>query len=446
MAYPAHHGLMTSPQRTSPSSSETNPSGTSATPSTVTPRLSRLVVLLFAITAGSSAGCLYYLQPLLHEVGDDFHISTAAAGLVVSVTQVGYLIGLALVVPLGDFVSRRILVGGLLVVSCIGLAIAAFSPAYAVLMVMVFAVGVSASAAQVVVPWAAAVAAPGERGAIVGTVMSGLLVGILFSRVFSGLVAQVGGWRTVLVVAAVVQLAMAAAVWWYAPRTAISATSTSYPRVLWSIVTLVRSEGVLRHRMLLGGLNMAAFSGMWTAIAFLLAGAHGSQYHFSDAAIGLFGLAGVAGALAAPRVGKLADRGYLRHTQYGVWAVELLGWALLYWGAHQVIVLVIALLVFDFGVQGVQIANQAAVYSLDDEARSRLTTAYMVAYFAGGVLGSAFGAWAYQAGGWVLVCAAGAGTAIAGMALWAVFAISERNHPLQGVTAHARLRQDTQAG
>lgn len=397
-------------------------------------------MLLFAITAGSSAGCLYYLQPLLHEVASDFHISTAAAGLVVSITQVGYLIGLALVVPLGDFVNRRALVGGLLVVSCAALAVAAFSPSYAVLMIMVFAVGISASAAQIVVPWAAAVAAPGERGAIVGTVMSGLLVGILFSRVFSGLVAQLGGWRTVLVVAAVVQLAMAAAVWWFAPRTPVSAASTSYPRVLWSILTLIRSEKVLRHRMLLGGLNMAAFSGMWTAIAFLLAGAHGSEYHFSDAVIGLFGLAGVAGALAAPRVGKLADRGYLRHTQYAVWVVELVGWALLYWGAHQVIVLIVALLVFDFGVQGVQIANQAAVYSLDDEARSRLTTAYMVAYFAGGVLGSAFGGWAYQTGGWALVCATGAATAIAGIVLWAVFAITERDHPIQGVVAHSRLR------
>ena len=402
--------------------------------------MSRLVVLLFAITAGSSAGCLYYLQPLLHEVASDFHISTAAAGLVVSITQVGYLIGLALVVPLGDFVNRRALVGGLLVVSCAALAVAAFSPSYAVLMIMVFAVGISASAAQIVVPWAAAVAAPGERGAIVGTVMSGLLVGILFSRVFSGLVAQLGGWRTVLVVAAVVQLAMAAAVWWFAPRTPVNAASTSYPRVLWSILTLIRSEKVLRHRMLLGGLNMAAFSGMWTAIAFLLAGAHSSEYHFSDAVIGLFGLAGVAGALAAPRVGKLADRGYLRHTQYAVWVVELVGWALLYWGAHQVIVLIVALLVFDFGVQGVQIANQAAVYSLDDEARSRLTTAYMVAYFAGGVLGSAFGGWAYQTGGWALVCATGAATAIAGMVLWSVFAITERDHPIQGVVAHSRLR------
>lgn len=407
----------------------------------VTPRLSRLVVFLFAVTAGSSAGCLYYLQPLLHEVGNDLGVSTTAAGLIVSLTQVGYLIGLALVVPLGDFLDRRRLVGGLLVLSCLCLAIAAASPTYGVLMAMVFAVGISASAAQVVVPWAAAVAAPGERGAVVGTVMSGLLVGILFSRVFAGLVAQAGGWRVVLVVAAVVQVAMAAAVYLRAPHTASTRDSgTSYPRVLASIWTLIRTENVLLHRMILGGLNMAAFSAMWTAIAFLLAGAHGSSYHFSDAAIGLFGLAGVAGALAAPRVGKLADRGYLRHTQYGVWLALLIGWGLLWAGAHQVIVLIVALLVFDFGVQGVQIANQAAVYSLDGEARSRLTTAYMVAYFTGGVVGSAFGGWAYQTGGWTLVCAAGAGTAVLGMLLWAWFAFTERYHRVQGVAAQHRLR------
>lgn len=403
-------------------------------------RLSRVIVALFAVAAGTSAGCLYYLQPLLHDVGNDFGVSTTAAGLIVSLTQVGYLIGLALIVPLGDFVNRRRLVGGLLALSCLALAIAAVAPTYAVLMIMVFAVGVSASAAQIVVPWAAAIAAPSERGAVVGTVMSGLLVGILSSRVFAGLVAEVGGWRTVLVVAAVVQIAMAVAVVWRAPRSAAVAAGTSYPRVLASILTMIRRENVLRHRMVLGGLNMAAFSAMWTGIAFLLAGAHGSQYHFSDAAIGLFGLAGVAGALAAPRVGKLADRGFLRHTQFGVWLVLLASWALLWGGAHQVIVLIIALLVFDFGVQGVQIANQAAVYSLDGEARSRLTTAYMVAYFAGGVIGSAFGGWAYEAGGWDLLCVCGAGTAVLGMALWAWFSITERHHPVQGVDAHARLR------
>ncbi|MYR08852.1 MFS transporter [Gordonia sp. SID5947] len=405
-------------------------------------RLSRFVVFLFAMTAGSSAGCLYYLQPLLHEVSVDFSISTTTAGLLIAVTQIGYLLGLAFVVPLGDFVNRRRLVAGLLALSCVALVAAGLMPAYGGLLTMVFAVGVSASAAQIVVPWAATIAGPAERGAVVGTVMSGLLIGILFSRVLSGLVAEVGGWRAILFVAAALQVAMAAAVWFRAPQARAEAAGSgqSYPQVLRSIVGLVRTHEVLRHRMFLGGLTMASFSCMWTAIAFLLAGAGDSDYAYSEAAIGLFGLAGVAGALVAPVVGKLADRGYLRHTQYGVWGAQIVGWLLLFAGAHHVVVLVIALLVFDFGVQGVQLANQTGVYSLDGQARSRLTTAYMVAYFAGGVIGSTVGGWAYQAGGWALVCEIGTGSAIVGLATWALFSWTERNHPLQGRAAHALLR------
>lgn len=405
-------------------------------------RLSRLVVFLFAVTAGSSAGCLYYLQPLLHEISVDFSISTATAGLLVSVTQVGYLLGLAFVVPLGDFVNRRRLVTGLLAVSCLALVAAGLMPAYGGLLTMVFAVGVSASAAQIVVPWAAAIAAPEERGAVVGNVMSGLLIGILLSRVLSGLVAEVGGWRAILFVAAVLQLTMAAAVWFRAPgaRPAAAGSGQSYPQVLRSILTLVGTHDVLRHRMFLGGLSMATFSCMWTTIAFLLAGAGDSSYTYSEAEIGLFGLAGVAGALVAPVVGKLADRGFLRHTQYGVWGAQIVGWLLLRAGGHQVVLLVIALLVFDFGVQGVQLANQTGVYSLDGEARSRLTTAYMVSYFAGGVIGSSIGGWAYQSGGWTLVCEIGIGSAVVGFAAWAVFSWTERAHPIQGRAAHAELR------
>lgn len=405
-------------------------------------RLSRFVVFLFAVTAGSSAGCLYYLQPLLHAISVDFDISTATAGLLVAITQVGYLLGLAFVVPLGDFLNRRRLVTGLLAISCVALIAAGLMPTYAGLLVMVFAMGISASAAQVVVPWAAAIAGPGERGAVVGNVMSGLLIGILFSRVISGLVAEAGGWRAILFVAAALQLAMAAAVWFRAPGGEVvrSADAQSYPQVLRSILTLIARENVLRHRMILGGLNMAAFSAMWTAIAFLLAGSGGSRYHYSEAVIGLFGLAGVAGAMFAPRVGKLADRGFLRHTQYGVWLTLIASWLLLWAGAYNVIVLIVALLVFDFGIQGVQLANQTGVYSLDGEARSRLTTAYMVAYFAGGVIGSSAGGWAYQAGGWSLVCWLGLGSAAVGLVLWAIFAVTERDHPVQGVAAHARLR------
>ncbi|MFJ1458313.1 MFS transporter [Nocardia sp. N2S4-5] len=390
-------------------------------------KLTRLVVLVFAITAGSSAGCLYYLQPLLHEVAGELSISTATAALVVSAAQVGYLAGLALLVPLGDFLERRRMVPVLLAASVAALIFSAAAPNLPVLLLSVFATGVTASAAQVVVPWASALAHPDRRGEIVGTVMSGLLLGILLSRVLAGAVAQLGGWRAVLVVAAGIQLVMSVSVYLLAPATGQAArvpgaSGERYLEVLASIVTLIRVHPVLRHRMVLGFLAMACFSGVWTAIAFLLSGAHGAPYEFSEFAIGLFGFAGVAGALGAPVVGRLADRGRLRAVTTLVWIVVLISWALLAWGGHNLFALVAALLVFDFGIQGIQLSNQSAVYALDPAARSRLTTAYMVTYFLGGVAGSVTAGSAYQAGGWSLVCELGSAATILGLALWALFA------------------------
>jgi predicted MFS family arabinose efflux permease len=162
---------------------------------------------------------------------------------------------------------------------------------------------------------------------------------------------------------------------------------------------------------------------VWTAISFLLAGGHGSPYHYPSVAIGLFGLAGVAGASGAPVVGRLADRGHQRAVTTLVWVSLLMSWPLLLWGGHQVAALIVALLVFDFGIQGVQLSNQSAIYALDPAVRSRLTTAYMVAYFLGGVAGSVTAGSAYQSGGWTLVCAIGVGVTMLGLLLWgAVFA------------------------
>ncbi|PXX62290.1 putative MFS family arabinose efflux permease [Nocardia tenerifensis] len=384
--------------------------------------LSRLTVLVFALTAGSSVGCLYYLQPLLHEVASDFGISTASASLLVSAAQIGYLSGLALLVPLGDFLERRRMVPGMLLASVAALAVSAAAFDFPVLLVAVFATGVTASAAQIVVPWASALAAPERRGEVVGTVMSGLLLGILLSRVLSGAVAQVGGWHAVLLVAAAIQLVMSASVYALTPATGRAAPGERYAQVLASIGSLIRRHPVLRHRMALGFLGMACFSGVWTAISFLLAGASPSSYHYSEFAIGLFAFAGVAGALGAPVVGRLADRGHLHKVTTLVWVAVLGSWALLAWGGHTVVALIAGLLVFDFGIQGIQLSNQSAIYALDPAARSRLTTAYMVTYFLGGVTGSVTAGLAYQSGGWPLVCGIGAAATALGLGLWAVFA------------------------
>ncbi|MBJ8345216.1 MFS transporter [Antrihabitans sp. YC2-6] len=383
--------------------------------------MKRSITIIFAVTAGTSAGCLYYLQPLLDGVAADLGVSTPSAALLISATQIGYLCGLTLVVPLGDFLERRRMVPALLVGSMAALLFSALAPNFATLLVGVFVTGVTASAAQVVVPWSSALAGPEERGHVVGIVMSGLLLGILLSRVLSGAVAEVGGWRAILFCAAGVQLLMSVAVYLLAPNTGPATSGERYPDVLLSIFALIGRHSVLRQRMLLGFLSMACFSGVWTAMSFLLAGDGSSGYRYSDFVIGLFGLAGVAGAAGAPRVGRLADRGHLVGVTTGTWAIVLASWVLVAWGGYNVIALIVALLVFDFGIQGAHLANQTAVYALDPASRSRLTTAYMVAFFAGGVTGSVTGGIAYESGGWPRVCLIGFGTSVVALACWLVF-------------------------
>jgi predicted MFS family arabinose efflux permease len=377
-------------------------------PAAATKPISRRLVLLLAITCGAAVANLYYIQPLLNVVGDAFGISESGAGLLVTCAQVGYLLGLALLVPLGDLLERRRLITILLIAAAASAAVCAAAPTVVVLGAGLIAVGAMSVVAMIVVPLAATLAAPQQRGQVVGTVMSGLLIGILLSRTLSGLVAELGGWRLVFALAAVGMLALAVAL-----RRGLSPVAPTedlrYPELLRSVFSLVKSEPVLRQRMALGALSMGGFSVLWTSIAFLLAK---SPYGYSEGVIGLFGLAGLAGALVAPFVGRLADRGHDRASLIVLLVATLASWGLLALGASSLWVLIAGIVVFDAGVQGSHINNQDAIYRLDADARSRLTTAYMVAFFAGGVLGSVLSATLYAAAGWPAVCALGAGFAL----------------------------------
>jgi len=266
---------------------------------------------------------------------------------------------------------------------------------------------------MVVVPLAATLAGPQQRGQVVGTVMSGLLVGILLSRALSGAVAELGGWRLVFGLAAAAMLVLALAL-----RRGLSPIAPPqrlpYPELLRSVPTLVKSEPVLRRRMALGALSMGGFSVLWTSIAFLLAK---PPYDYGEAVIGLFGLAGIAGALVAPLAGRLADRGHARVSLAILLVATLASWGLLALGATSLAALIAGVVVFDAGVQGSHINNQNAIYRLAPEARSRLTTAYMVAFFAGAVLGSVLSATVYAAAGWGPTCALGAVFALIALAV-----------------------------
>lgn len=372
------------------------------------PTVSRRLVLLLAIACGTAVANLYYVQPLLNVIGAAFGVSDAAAALLVTCAQAGYLAGLALLVPLGDLLERRRLVSVLLLGAAAAAAACAAAPSFVVLAAALVAVGAMSVVAMILVPLAATLAGREQRGQVVGTVMSGLLIGILLSRTLSGLIAELGGWRLVFALAAVSMLALAVALCrGLAP---IPPTEQlRYAELLRSVLSLIGEEPVLRQRMLLGATSMGGFAVLWTSIALLLAKA---PYGYGEGVIGLFGLAGVAGALVAPLAGRLADRGHQRLSLIVLLVATLVSWALLALGGSSLAALIAGIALFDAGVQGSHINNQSAIYRLRPEARSRLTTAYMVAFFAGGVAGSVLSATVYAAAGWSGTCMLGAAFAL----------------------------------
>jgi predicted MFS family arabinose efflux permease len=376
--------------------------------------ISRRLVLLLAVACGASVANLYYAQPLLHTLGHAFHVSNGAAGLLVTVTQVGYVIGLALLVPVGDLRERRTLISGTLLVTALALAVAAAAPSIEVFGAALAAVGLTSVVAQVIVPMSSSLAAEHEVGRVVGTVMSGLLTGILIARTISGLIAAAFGWRTVFALAAVGMVALAATLRRALPRIPPTA-QLSYAAVLRSVLVLVREEPVLRQRMMLGALCFGCFSVLWTSLAFLLSGA---PYHYGNAVIGLFGLAGVVGAAAASATGRLADRGRGDQASIAAILILLASWAVLAAGRSSVITLIVGIAVLDLGAQALHISNQSAIYALRPEARSRLTTAYMVSYFFGGAVLSALTSSLYASDGWSGVCLLGSVTAGLALVVW----------------------------
>jgi predicted MFS family arabinose efflux permease len=380
------------------------------------PRLNRGLVLLLATTCGAAVANNYYAQPLLPTIASAFGVSDATAGLLVTAGQAGYALGLALLVPLGDLLERRRLITGLLVITAAAEAAAAAAPSIAVLASALAVAGVTSVVAQIVVPMAASMATETQRGQVVGTVMSGLIIGILLARTVSGLIASAGSWRPVYVMAAAVMLVLAVVLRRALPEVRPT-ERMSYRALLRSVLDLVREEPVLRQRMGLGAAALGCFSILWTPVAFLLSG---PPYRYGTAVIGLFGIAGLAGAAIAPVAGRLADRGHGRHATLGAILALLGSWGLIGLGAHSLAALIAGIVVLDLGSQALHISNQSAIYALRPRARSRLNTAYMVAYFVGGAVMSAAASLLYSTAGWGGVCVLGAATAAAALCLWLV--------------------------
>ncbi len=367
--------------------------------------IQRRLVLWLAVTAGVAVASNYYAQPLLATIAHHLNVSRRNASFLVTASQIGYALGLATVVPLGDLLERRRLITGLLGVSAIGLIAAALSPTLAVLAVASLIVGVTSVVTQIAVPFSASLAAEHERGLVVGTVMSGLLIGMLLARTLAGFVADILGWRAIYVLAALLLSGLIFVLRGELPESREKDVS-SYAQLMQTVWRLVLEEPVLRLRSLYGACVFAAFSAFWTTAAFLLSG---RPYQYTDKIIGLFGLVAVSGVIASPVAGFLADRGWARLQTAAFLLCTLVSWLPIALGAHNLVWLMFGIILLDFGVHGTQITNQSEIYRLIPGARSRLTTAYMTAYFMGGAAGSQVGAMMYERFGWNGLCWTGAG-------------------------------------
>ncbi|OOJ23470.1 MFS transporter [Escherichia coli] len=376
--------------------------------------LSPALIVLMSIATGLAVASNYYAQPLLDTIARNFSLSASSAGFIVTAAQLGYAAGLLFLVPLGDMFERRRLIVSMTLLAAGGMLITASSQSLAMMILGTALTGLFSVVAQILVPLAATLASPDKRGKVVGTIMSGLLLGILLARTVAGLLANLGGWRTVFWVASVLMALMALALWRGLPQMK-SETHLNYPQLLGSVFSMFISDKILRTRALLGCLTFANFSILWTSMAFLLAA---PPFNYSDGVIGLFGLAGAAGALGARPAGGFADKGKSHHTTTFGLLLLLLSWLAIWFGHTSVLALIIGILVLDLTVQGVHITNQTVIYRIHPDARNRLTAGYMTSYFIGGAPGSLISASAWQHGGWAGGCLAGATIALVNLLVW----------------------------
>jgi predicted MFS family arabinose efflux permease len=374
------------------------------TPTRPAAPISRALVVLLAVACGLSVANLYYAQPILATLARTFGVSSQDAGLIVTLSQAGYAVGLALLVPLGDLVHRRRIIPVILTLTSAALLASAIAPSIAVLAGVAVLVGAGSVVAQMLVPLAASLASDEQRGGVVGLVMSGLLLGILLARTASGLIAGAAGWRSVYITAAALTLALAVVLRRRLPDE-VERPRIGYRALLASTTRLIVSEPALRRRAIYGALGFAAFSVFWTTIAFLLAGA---PYHYGEATIGLFGLVGAAGALCASAAGRWADRGGTRASTLLFAGLIAASFVVLSAGRHSLAALIAGIVILDLGVQGLHVTNQSIIYAIAPALRSRINSVYMVCYFAGGALGSSLGSHIYTGHQWPGVCELGA--------------------------------------
>ena len=384
-------------------------------PSTSSPGLSTPLVLLFSFACALAVGTVYYAQPLLDAMARDLHIDPALVGLVVTLTQIGYGLGLVLLVPLGDLFDRRRLIVIQSLLSVAALLLIALAQDSTWLLLGMALTGLLAVVAQVLVAHAASLASAEHRGQVVGVVTGGIVIGILLARTLSGIVADLAGWRAMYWLAAALALLTSLLLWRLLPASRSTPSTTGYGDLLRSLWTLLRDEPVLRQRACLALLSFAAAMVLWTPLVLPLSA---PPLSLSASEVGLFGLAGAAGALAAARAGRLADRGLGEWVSGASLLLMILSWGAIALTERSLWALLLGVVAFDLGLQALHVVSQSLIYRLPADTHSRLTAAYMLFYSAGSALGSLLSTLAYAKGGWLAVCALGALLNLLALGYW----------------------------
>ncbi|OME09433.1 MFS transporter [Paenibacillus odorifer] len=377
----------------------------------------RYMTLLFAVVCGMSVANIYFAQPLLDHLSKEFGIDYSTIGILITITQIFYAVGLLLLVPLGDLLNQRRLIIGQMLLSVVALIIVGTASSSTVLFVGIASVGLLAVVTQTLVAFAATMAAPAERGRVVGMVTSGIVIGILLARSISGILTDLAGWRSVYLFSAALMLCMVCTLFRVLPNVEREVKTLSYAQLLSSVFMLFVQERVLRIRAILALLIFTAFSILWTSVVLPLSA---PPLSLSHTAIGAFGLAGIVGALAAARAGKLADQGHGQRTTGIALLLLLISWWFISFTEQSLLALVIGIVLLDLAVQAVHVTNQSIILTLRMEARSRLTAGYMVFYSIGSATGSIASTQIYSHYGWNGVCWLGASVSAVAFLFWAL--------------------------
>ncbi|MFB9328899.1 MFS transporter [Paenibacillus aurantiacus] len=378
-------------------------------------QLSSAALLLYAVICGSAVATVYYSQPLLDAMALEFGIKSTIIGTLVTVTQLCYALGLFFLVPLGDLLDPRKLVTGMLVMITIALSIVALASNTLFLFTGMGMVGSQAVVAQVLVALAANRAPLHSRGRAIGVVTSGIVVGILLGRTFSGTLADLAGWRSVYIVTAVIMICVACLFLTVTPATRRPPSQSTYRSMLSSMKDLFVQLPLLRIRGLLAFFIFSDFSILWSSMVLPMSS---PPLSFSHSVIGLFGLAGVAGAVAASSAGRLADRGLGQRTTGIALLLLMLSWLPIGLLQHSLLLFIIGVVMLDFAVQAIHVTNQSMILSARPEARSRLTAGYMIFYSFGSAAGAIASTWIYSWAGWFGVCILGTLVSMIAVCFW----------------------------